>query len=94
VGSKKVRHEIIVWRDSWSGYDTATSPKDIVPGVFLASSGWLAREDRDELALALEVQCAADDDRVRHVQCILKKNIVSRRSSVVSVPDPAAKKGK
>ena len=92
--AKKLRRETIIWRDAWSGYDSPTNPQDVVPGFFLASSGWWVREDRDEVVLALETNCASTDDRVRHLQGILKKNIVSRRSSVVSIPDPGRKYGR
>ena len=93
--AKKLTRELILWRDAWSGYGTPTEPADVEvgnPGYFLVSTGFLVKENRDEVIIALETNATAGDERVRHLSGILKKNIVSRRSSVVSVPDPQRKK--
>jgi hypothetical protein len=90
TGSKRLRQETIVWRDSWAGYDSSPVEKNEIDGsgFYLTDVGWLAKETRDEVILATSSSAHADDERVKHLHGIPKRNIVSRSSRWVRVTDP------
>ena len=88
MANKKLQQETIVWRDAWSGYDSPVEPNDVEFGQYLVSTGFLVKEDAREVVIATQAMAIPDDSRVRHLQGILKKNIISRASKPVRIPNP------
>ena len=88
MSSKKLQQEIIIWRDAWSGHDSPVEPNDVEFGQYLVSTGFLVKEDAKEIVIATQMVATPDDSRVRHLQGIVKKNIVARHSKPVRVPNP------
>lgn len=90
MAAKKLRHEIIVWRDAWQGFNSTSTRAEVNadPGYYLVDSGWFIGEDRDEVRICMETNADPKDDRVRHVSGIPKRNIIWRKSSCVLIPDP------
>ena len=89
MARKRLQHETIVWRDSWSGYgDHPVEPRDIQGEYYLVDVGFLAKETRDEVVIAASTSAHADDPRVKYLTGIPKKAIISRSSRPVFVSDP------
>lgn len=95
MSGKKLQHEIIVWQDSWAGYDSApTAPEDIDSGYYLVDAGFLVKETPTEVIIAQSTSAALDDTRVKHVSGILKKCIISRTSREIIVRQAPKKRKK
>lgn len=85
--AQKEAIELIVWRDHWGGYEQPVERDEIRPGCVLACAGFVVKETRDEVMLAMEVRADDPTDRrVRTVRGILKKEIISRRGWDVTIP--------
>jgi len=89
--TKVLQNEVIVWRDAWWGYETRPfEPDEIVGGHYLVDTGFLVKEDKDEVIICSSTSADPDNDRVKFVHGILKKNIVSRESSTVRIEEKHA----
>ena len=93
AGKKKLQYEVVVWRDAWNGYSNGpVEPEDVEGDYYLTDVGWLVRDSGDEVVIASSRSAHTEDARVKYVTGIPKKNIVSRDSHSVTIPDP--RKGK
>lgn len=84
---KRVKVELLVWRDHWSGYDAVgVEPKDIEPGCYLASVGFSLGGRKGETLSAREIALSERDSRVKHVTAVIAREIIYRKSWTVTLP--------